>query len=332
MSNFNTVVNINLESPNPSRVFETFSYPGGELQTRLNKDRGDYIINDLKSDTSVKINLTAKIRSSEDLVVLAQVCDIIRNLRDSSSNVKGDEFNLTLPYLPYGRADRRFTGDVDTIGLGVFLVLLDSIVTQYYIDNVYTLDMHPSLEKYLKVEDHITVEKRPLVQNIEPTRYIFAAIKETLAYAETIAWNAPVAGINLLFPDKGAYERYSNMFPKMAMESNVGAIHYRMVFCNKARNLETGEFLGFEVPEASEFLPDAPILIIDDICDGGGTFLGISRELDKNGIHENRFLYVTHGIFSKGVSELVKDFERIYTTDSFHTRGTDFGPYVKVLS
>lgn len=57
------------------------------------------------------------------------------------------------------------------------------------------------------------------------------------------------------------------------------------------------------------------ILIIDDICDGGATFIAIAKRLaecDPKSID----LYVSHGIFSKGIGVL-RDagIERIFTKD-----------------
>ena len=44
-------------------------------------------------------------------------------------------------------------------------------------------------------------------------------------------------------------------------------------------------------------------LIVDDICDGGGTFIPLAKKL-KNAGAKTVTLYVTHGIFSKGLDPL----------------------------
>ena len=64
------------------------------------------------------------------------------------------------------------------------------------------------------------------------------------------------------------------------------------------------------------------ILVVDDICDGGGTFLLLAEALRKAGIDNNLELYVSHGIFSKGTDIIYKSFYPIYTTNSFF-RGYD---------
>ena len=56
-------------------------------------------------------------------------------------------------------------------------------------------------------------------------------------------------------------------------------------------------------------------LIVDHICDGGGTFIGLAEELKKKNAGK-LFLAVSHGIFNKGFDDL-KCFDGIFTTDSF---------------
>lgn len=86
-------------------------------------------------------------------------------------------------------------------------------------------------------------------------------------------------------------------------------------FCKKIRDSATGKLSGFRVPRLNN---GTTALIADDICDGGGTFLGIANELPD----VNLDLYVTHGIFSKGLVPLHEKFGRIYTTNSWYN-GTD---------
>jgi ribose-phosphate pyrophosphokinase len=84
-----------------------------------------------------------------------------------------------------------------------------------------------------------------------------------------------------------------------------------VAYATKHRDAGTGKLSSFAVPE----LRTHKVLIVDDICDGGGTFVGIARALPENHTHMLG-LYVTHGLFSRGIGELVKYFTRIFTTDS----------------
>lgn len=106
----------------------------------------------------------------------------------------------------------------------------------------------------------------------------------------------------VLAPDAGAAKRAQ----RAASELNLPCYQ-----AWKKRDVSTGAISGFghqEMPGVKR------VLIVDDICDGGGTFTGLAQELKKSGISCD--LFVTHGIFSKGVEVLKKDIDNIFTTDS----------------
>ena len=56
---------------------------------------------------------------------------------------------------------------------------------------------------------------------------------------------------------------------------------------------------------------------MDDICDGGRTFIELAKALKVDG-PRSVWLYVTHGIFSQGFGV----FAGIFTTDSFESDAT----------
>jgi ribose-phosphate pyrophosphokinase len=53
-------------------------------------------------------------------------------------------------------------------------------------------------------------------------------------------------------------------------------------------------------------------LVVDDICDGGATFISVAKAIKENNRHIQLDLYVTHGIFSKGLEELKQHYGRIF--------------------
>ncbi len=94
------------------------------------------------------------------------------------------------------------------------------------------------------------------------------------------------------------------------------------VKCEKHRNTSTGQLSGFEA--YCDDLKGQPCIIVDDICDGGGTFLGIAEELKKKNAGD-LYLVVSHGIFSKGLKDLASTFNAIFTTNSFrNVSGSEF--------
>lgn len=104
----------------------------------------------------------------------------------------------------------------------------------------------------------------------------------------------------LCFPDYGAAARYSNDYPFVAL--------------SKIRDQQSGNITHMYLEEPGTVrVKGKRVIIIDDICDGGMTFKMASDVLLKNGA-TNVDLYVSHGIFSKGLRTL-KDsgINRIFT-------------------
>lgn len=116
----------------------------------------------------------------------------------------------------------------------------------------------------------------------------------------------------LVSPDAGAEKKIHKLASYLQ--------EYEVLECSKRRDVKTGALSGFKVPVSN--LQRRPALIVDDICDGGGTFIGLAEELKKANAG-NLYLAVSHGIFSKGLDVLQKHFEKIYTTDSFRNMEED---------
>jgi ribose-phosphate pyrophosphokinase len=114
-------------------------------------------------------------------------------------------------------------------------------------------------------------------------------------------------GINvkLISPDGGALKK---IYKVSAFLDGI-----EVVECSKSRDVKTGRLEGFKV--YADDLSGQDCLIIDDICDGGGTFIGLANELRKKNSGK-LYLAITHGIFSKGFDELENCFTQIFTTNS----------------
>jgi phosphoribosylpyrophosphate synthetase len=65
------------------------------------------------------------------------------------------------------------------------------------------------------------------------------------------------------------------------------------------------------------------IILIDDICVGGGTFIGLAKLLKERNIG-NLYLAVSHITIEKPNPELWQHFKTVYTTNS---RGIDYFDY-----
>jgi ribose-phosphate pyrophosphokinase len=128
----------------------------------------------------------------------------------------------------------------------------------------------------------------------------FAELKAKLVNAE----------VTLISPDAGASKKTLKIAEKFNLELEV-------IQAFKVRNLKTGQI------EATEIQGDVSgknVLIADDICDGGRTFIELAKVLKAKGAKEVS-LFITHGIFSKGLAVFEGLIDAIYTTDSFRGAG-----------
>jgi ribose-phosphate pyrophosphokinase len=106
----------------------------------------------------------------------------------------------------------------------------------------------------------------------------------------------------MCFPDKGAVTKYSKLYARP------------YTWGEKVRDQSTGKILKYELANPSS-IHEENVLIVDDICDGGATFILLAKELLTYGA-ENVNLFVTHGIFSRGLQPIFDaGIKRIFTQD-----------------
>lgn len=111
----------------------------------------------------------------------------------------------------------------------------------------------------------------------------------------------------LIAPDAGSTVKVQNV-----------ADYYKLPMLQgyKIRDPKTGELSGFDIEDPNMDLSDKHLVILDDICDGGGTFVGLAAVIKAKLNPKSLSLYVTHGIFSRGFTALEEHFDMIYTTDT----------------
>lgn len=106
----------------------------------------------------------------------------------------------------------------------------------------------------------------------------------------------------VICPDEGAKTRTA---------ITAEALGLPLFHAAKHRDFTTGKLSGFtceELPSEGRFL------VVDDICDGGGTFMGLAK---ATGLGPDRLdLWVSHGVFSGNAGQLTQAYGTIYTTDS----------------
>jgi len=243
---------------------------------------------DLPDVISEDVIAVHRVTNAEKMMELFLATDIIRSKMTHNAKLK-----VYLPYMPYGRQDRR-TSPNQPDSLAVFAKMLNCM--QY--NSVYTLDPHSKVQN----------DKINNLFRVTHEHYIKRAIEDFKPEV-------------LVCPDEGAIKRVCTIselydipvsFAEKVREPTTGRItHYEMV-----PSIINGKDTIFSAP-----VQGLRALVIDDICDGGATFILLGKALKKAKC-EFFGLYVTHGIFSKGFDSLVYpngDYDKIYTTTSFRT-------------
>lgn len=117
----------------------------------------------------------------------------------------------------------------------------------------------------------------------------------------------------LVAPDAGAQKKQHKLCQALGYDGP-------QVLCSKLRDVSTGKIIRqtFDGDPAGK-----ECLIVDDICDGGRTFIELSKELKAAGA-SRVFLAVSHGIFSQGEGPLREHIAGVYCTDSFKPIQSDY--------
>lgn len=207
---------------------------------------------------------------------------------DALRNLNVGNIHLIMPYIPYARQDRKcYSGE--SFSLKVFC----SVINSMNFSSVTVIDSHSDVAPAL-LNNCINISNREYIKDI-----VYADFDEK-----------PI----LISPDAGSNKKCN----KLAIE-----LELDLVKCDKVRDVKTGELSGFEAFSNNLFGRDC--LIVDDICDGGGTFIGLAKELKAKNAGKLH-LFTTHGIYSKGFEIFKGVFDTIYCTNSIKDI---HDPYIK---
>ena len=208
---------------------------------------------------------------------------------------QGFRVQLYMPYIPNARMDR-VKNEEDVFTLKYFCEFINSL----NFSSVDVLDPHSNVAVALLNKIH--------VRSIE--NYVWDALSNIM-YDVTGGCQHEdrmemEKNLILFYPDEGSVKRYSEIY------------QHEYAFGIKHREWETGKIASLEVVHECSLI-GKDILIIDDICSKGGTFMMAAQELKKLGAR-NIYLYVTHcenNIFNGEIlnSDLIK---YVYTTNSIY--------------
>lgn len=185
---------------------------------------------------------------------------------------------LVLPYLPSARGDKDSPSPAHANAV---------LAAKSGITDIVTLDPHSSvwLDTFRAASEH-----KVSVHVVDLPSLVSRYIPRLLELDGVIA------------PDAGARGRAGAVAEALSLP---------LLTASKHRDPETGRLSEYVAPK--DAVEGGTYLVVDDICDGGGTF-NLLADAMPAGVELH--LWVSHGGFTKGVQALVNRYTTIFTTDS----------------
>ena len=277
--------NIKLRDSDRQEIGVTFSkFSGGEVHVRINDT-------DSMFDIGEDVFIEANIQSSDDFMALLMLHDAIIRLPWDF------EIYIRLPYLPYARQDR-VCNNGEAFSLKVVTNILNNLEN---VVSIEVADAHSTVSGALldKMYDVSVSSILDVIDNPE---------LDELLCSENLC---------LVSPDAGAEKKVLEVAKIFYVDS--------VLYASKIRDTMTGDIIETRI-DTSVNVPcgdsNSKFLVVDDLCDGGRTFIELARKIQESYSTIDHvpeiYLYVTHGIFSHGLDELKKHYNKIYCYNVFN--------------
>ena len=237
---------------------------------------GQYDSNPLAVRPSV---IKERINSYQDLFYIRAIADIIQG------NPNLPVYNqLFIPCMFGQRSDRRFQKFQS-----FDLKLICDVINECSFRKVEIFDPHSDVCLAL-------INNSVKASSFE---YVESSVKDI--FERQLLEDGYMTDLLLVSPDAGAYKKVFEYGEKLNLPV-AGAMKHR----DKGGNLS----MIF-----SHNITGKDCLIIDDLCDGGATFLSLGVKLKEEGARKI-YLYISHGLFSRGFETLTAVIDHIYCTNS----------------
>lgn len=223
-------------------------------------------------------NIRLDFESNDDMINLLHFDQLAQNntLR----------YNLICPYFPAARQDR-IENRSESFSLHSYITIIIAL---------------KNMEGLVIYDPHSDVLPALLPLNTEII-YQHSLLYKMLA-DNLVLNNEPIV---LVAPDKGASKKILKNF---TMLKQLGYNVIDILQADKIRDYETGQIVKTSV-EQKDITSHALLIVVDDICDGGRTFVELGKVLKQQYPDNSLKLFVSHGIFSKGLSELEQYYDQI---------------------
>jgi ribose-phosphate pyrophosphokinase len=286
---------LNLVNPEDvlSCGYEISKFPDGQQSIRIIERNYDTFLS-LRDHTN-SITIKSRLNTFQDLELI-----ICANQALKEIGVKS--VKLYIPYCIGGRSDRKFQDG----GVNYIKTVIAPILNLQNFDEVIIMDPHSDVLE-------ACINNFVKYNNFYVTKMALSDIDNKDGAQNRIC---------LVSPDAGAYKKIFDVATWFGIKEIITA--------SKVRDVSTGKILRTEVPSIEKYDDDMKYVIVDDICDGGRTFIELAKVIKEQKPNAKIYLVVTHGIFSSGFDFLVQHLDGIYCTNS--VRDIDDGIIVDTFS
>lgn len=270
---------LNLANPKDSLSFgfKISRFPDGQQTVDLVEKNSDTFYELAKTS---HITIKSRLNSFSDLELI-----ICANQALKEAGVK--EVSLYIPYCTGGRSDRKFAEG----GINYVKNVIAPVLNLQNFKSVTVLDPHSDV-----LEACINNFKK--LDNFKLIRSALPEIDNR---------DGAQSRVVLVSPDAGAYKKVFGVAQYFDIE--------KVITATKVRDLQSGKILRTEIPTLDQH-QDLKYVIVDDICDGGRTFIELAKAIKDGRPTAKVYLIVTHGIFSAQFDGLEEYIDRIFTTNS----------------
>lgn len=225
------------------------------------------------------VQIKSRLNSFKDLELIICANQALKNLGVS-------RVHLYVPYFTGARSDRKFQEG----GVNYLKQVICPIINSQNFASVTVLDPHSDvleacLNNFVKINN-------------------FDLVDDALSF---LIKDGEEDKVVLVSPDAGAYKKVYDVAKKFDIE--------KIITATKVRDLKTGNIIRTEIPVLDQH-NNLMYVIVDDICDGGRTFIELAKVIKEGRPTAKVYLVVTHGIFSAGFEQLEQQIDGIFTTNS----------------
>lgn len=190
---------------------------------------------------------------------------------DALRNMGVEHIEVFIPYVPYARQDR-----VMVPGEPLSIKVFASIINQLQLKKVRVFDAHSDVAVAL-------IDRCENTSNHEMVKHFLQQLS--------------LKDFMLVSPDLGAYKKIDKLATAIGNKNEI-------VTGLKIRDLKTGEIIKSDVNIAD--LHGKDCVVVDDICDGGRTFIELASALQARNAGKLYFI-CSHGIFSHDALTRLKE-------------------------